>query len=98
VAKRESLDNQAQTGELGSDPGQIGSQQCWSGDTQSLSQIADAAAENVEELADTDQAYEAEAIGGIEDAVDRPEKPVRITEDYARSDNFPLQRRDSRSV
>lgn len=94
MARNESRGNQAQPDELGSDPGQVGSDSAGqSGDTQGLSQIADAAGESVEELADTDQAYEAEAIGGVEDAADHPEKPVRTTEDYARSDDFPLQRR-----
>jgi hypothetical protein len=93
VAKHESRDNEAQPDELGRDPGQVGSDSAGqSGDTQGLSQIADAAGESVEELADTDQAYEAEAIGGVEDAADHPEKPVRVTEDSARSDDFPLRR------
>ena len=94
MAKHESRHNEAQPDELGSDPGQVGSDSAGqSGDTQGLSQIADAANVSVEELADTDQAYEAEVIGGVEDAADHPEKPVRITEDYAQSDDFPLQRR-----
>jgi hypothetical protein len=93
VAKHESRDNEAQSDELGRDPGQVGSDSAGqSGDTQGLSQIADAAGESVEELADTDQAYEAEAIGGVEDAADHPEKPVRVTEDSARSNDFPLRR------
>ena len=63
--KLRSRDNEAQLDELGSDPGQIGSDSAGqSGDTQGLSQIADAADESVEELADTDQAYEAEAVSG----------------------------------
>jgi hypothetical protein len=37
-----------------------------SGNTQGLSETADAADENVEELADTGQAYEAEVIEGVE--------------------------------
>jgi hypothetical protein len=94
VAKHESRHNEAQFDAVGIDPGQVGSDSAGqSGDTQGLSQIADAAGISVEELADTDQAYEAEAIGGVEDAADHPEKPVRITEDYARSDDFPLQRK-----
>jgi len=93
VAKHESGDNEAQSDELGRDPGQVGSDSAGqSGDTQGLSQIADAAGESVEELADTDQAYEAEAIGGVEDAADHPEKPVRITEDDGRSDDILLRR------
>jgi hypothetical protein len=94
VAKHKSRHNEAQPDEPGSDSGQVGSDSAGqSGDTQGLSQIADAAGESVEGLADTDQAYEAEAIGGVEDAADHPEKPVRITEDDARSDDIPLRRR-----
>lgn len=93
MAKHKSCDNKAQPDELGSDPGQVGSDSAGqSGDTQGLSQIADATDESVEELADTDQAYEAEAISGIEDAADHPESPVRIREDYARSDDIPSER------
>lgn len=94
MAKHESSDNEAQSDELGRDPGQVGSDSAGqSGDTQGLSQVADAAGLSVEELADTDQAYEAEAIGGVENAADHPEKPVRVTENNVRSDDFPLQRR-----
>lgn len=82
MRKHKSCDNEARMDELGSDPGQVGSDSAGqSGDTQGLSQIADAAGGSVEELADTDQAYEAEAIGGVEDAADHPEKPVRVMED-----------------
>jgi hypothetical protein len=52
-----------------------------SGDTQGLSEIADAADESVAELADTGQAYEAEVIEGVEDLADHPEKPVHTRED-----------------
>jgi hypothetical protein len=87
VVKSRSRDNEAQLDELGSDPGQVGSDSAGqSGDTQGLSQIADAADESVEELADTDQAYEAEAVSGIEDAADHPERAVHTSEDRARSD------------
>jgi len=93
VAKHESRDNEAQPAELGRDPGQIGTDSAGqSGDAQGLSQIADAAGESVEELADTDQAYEAEAIGGVEDAADHPERPVHSSENKARSDEIPAQR------
>lgn len=93
MAKHESRDNEAQPDELGNDPGQVGSDSAGqSGDTQGLSQIADAAAESVEELADTDQAYEAEAIGGVEDAADHPERPVHSSENKARPDDVPAQR------
>ena len=90
MVKRRSRDNEAQLDELGSDPGQVGSDCAGqSGDTQGLSQIADAADESVEELADTDQAYEAEAVSGVEDADDHPERPVRTSEDRAPSYYIP---------
>jgi len=55
-----------------------------SGDAQGLSQNTDADEESVEELAETDQAYEAEAVDGLEDAADHPERPVQTREDKAR--------------
>jgi len=55
-----------------------------SGDAQGLSQNTDADEESVEELAETDQAYEAEAMDGLEDAADHPERPVQTREDKAR--------------
>ena len=55
-----------------------------SGDDQGLSPIAEADVESVEELADTDQAYAAEAVEGVEDAGDHPEEPVRVREDKSR--------------
>jgi hypothetical protein len=71
--------------ELGDDPGQVGPDSGGqSGDTQGLSEIADAADESVEELADTGQAYEAEVIEGVEDAADHPETPVYSHEDQRR--------------
>jgi hypothetical protein len=71
--------------ELGTDPGQVGSDSAGqSGDPQSLSQIADASEESVEELADTDQAFEAEVVEGLEDAADHPERPVHTHDEYPR--------------
>jgi hypothetical protein len=68
----------AQMDEVGTDPGQVGPDSGGqSGDTQGLSETADAADESVEELADTGQAYEAETISGVEAAADHPEQPVR---------------------
>jgi hypothetical protein len=55
-----------------------------SGDAQGLSQTADADEESVEELAETDQAYEAEVVEGLEDAADHPERPVHTREDKGR--------------
>ena len=41
-----------------------------SGDTQGLSNVAEADTESVEELVEEGQSFEAEAIGGVEDASD----------------------------
>ena len=41
-----------------------------SGDTQGLSDVAEAGGESVEELLEEGQSFEAEAIGGVEDASD----------------------------
>jgi hypothetical protein len=41
-----------------------------SGDTQGLSDVAEAGPESVEELLEEGQSFEAEAIGGVEDAPD----------------------------
>jgi hypothetical protein len=74
-------DNEANLDELGNDPGQVGPDSAGqSGDSQGLSSIADAADESVEDLADEEQAFEAEVISGIEDASDHPERPVRTHE------------------
>jgi hypothetical protein len=74
-------DDEANLDELGNDPGQVGPDSAGqSGDAQDLSSIADAADESVEELADTEQAFEAEVISGVEDAADHPERPVHTHE------------------
>jgi hypothetical protein len=78
-------DRDVQLDELDHDSGQVGPDSGGqSGDTQGLSEIADAADESVEELADTGQAHEAEVIEGVEDAADHPEKPVHTHEDQSR--------------
>ena len=41
-----------------------------SGDTQGLSDVAEAGPESVEELLEEGQSFEAEVIGGVEDAAD----------------------------
>jgi len=53
-------------GEKGTGPGSAGQ----SGDTQGLSDVAEAGSESVEELVEEGQSFEAEAIGGVEDAPD----------------------------
>jgi hypothetical protein len=85
VVKRKLRNDEAQIDELGNDPEELASDSAGqSGDAQGLSQIADADEESVEELAETDQAYEAEVVEGLEDAGDHPERPVQTREDKAR--------------
>ena len=45
--------------------------------------------ETVEELADTDQAYEAGILEGVEDADDHPERPVHTHEDQGKTEDVP---------
>lgn len=86
-------DNQAQLDELGNDPGQVGPDSAGqSGDPQRLTEVAEANDESVEELADTDQAIEAAAVDGVEDAADHPERPVHTHEEYGRPDDVPPKR------
>jgi hypothetical protein len=85
-------DNEARLDELGNDPGQVGSDSAGqSGDAQGLSPIEEANEESVEELSDTDQAYEADVVQGVEDAGDHPEREVRSHQDrnYRRDDDIP---------
>lgn len=93
--KRENLDNEAQPDELGNDPAQVGPDSAGqSGDLQGLSEIEDEDDESVEELADDDQAFEADAVEGVEDAADHPERPTHTHEDYRHPDDFPPRGRD----
>ena len=61
------------------------------GDIEGLSPIPEANAESIEELAATDQAIEAEAVAGVEDASDHPERPVHTHEEYGRPDDLPTK-------
>jgi hypothetical protein len=54
-----------------------------------LSDLEDANDESVEELADTDQALEAAAVEGVEDAADHRERPVHTHLEYGRPDDLP---------
>ena len=85
MATRKLQNDKAQIDETGSDLKEAGSDSAGqSGDAQGLSQIADADEESIGELAETDQAYEAEAVEGLEDAADHPERAVRTREDKGR--------------
>ena len=81
-------DDRAQLDDLGNDPGQVGADSAGqSGDTQMLSEVADANEESVEELAETEQAFESAAVEGVEDAGDHPERPVRTHNHYGRPED-----------
>ena len=82
--------NEARLDDLGSDPGQVGAASGGqSGDTQGLSPYAEASDEDVEELAETDQVYEAGLVAGVEEAGDHPERPVRTHEKTPRPTDLP---------
>jgi hypothetical protein len=83
-------DDQAQLDELGDDPAEVGPRSAGqSGGSQGLSEVEDSNAESVEELADTDQAFESAAVEGVEDAADHPERPTHTHEEYGRPDDVP---------
>jgi hypothetical protein len=89
-------DEQAQLDELGDDPAQVGTRSAGqSGSSQGLSEVADANEESVEELADTDQAFESAAVEGIEDAADHPERPTHTHEEYGRPEDAPPRKRSA---
>ena len=88
-------DLQAQLDELGDDPAQVGVDSAGqSGSSQGLSEVRDADEESVEELADADQAVEAAAVEGVEDAADHPERPTHTHEEYGNPEDVPPRRRD----
>jgi hypothetical protein len=81
--------------ELGSDPSQVGARSA--GQTVSslgLSHVPDSDEESVEALSDTDQAVEAAAVEGVEDAADHPERPTHTHEEYGRPDDAPPRKRE----
>ena len=88
-------DLQAQLDELGDDPAQVGVDSA--GQTvssQGLSEVRDADEESVEELSDADQAIEAAAVEGVEDAADHPERPTHTHEEYGNPEDVPPRKRE----
>jgi len=70
---------EAQLDDLGSDPRQVGSDSGGqSGGGQGLSSVEDEHVESVTELAESGQAYEADAVEGVEEAADHPGSPVPV--------------------
>ena len=81
-------DLEAQPDDLGDDPREVGLNSA--GQTVSaegLSTEPDATEDSVEDLSDTDQAIEAAAVEGIEDAADHPERPTHTHEEYSNPDD-----------
>ncbi|HZU29559.1 MAG TPA: hypothetical protein VFB79_00495, partial [Candidatus Angelobacter sp.] len=80
-------DLEARPDELGTDPREVGDTSAGHGaEMQRLSTLEEANEESVEELAESDQALEAAAVEGVEDAADHPERPVHTHEEYGRPD------------
>ena len=60
-----------------------------SGDNQGLSDVAEAGPESVEELVDEGQAFEAEVLGGVQDAPDADVSEVHTKQ--VRADDVPSE-------
>lgn len=87
-------DLEAQPDELGSDPSEVGTNSAGqSASSLGLSNEPDATEDSVEDLADTDQAIEAAAVEGVEDAADHPERPTHTHEEYGNPEDVPPRRR-----
>jgi len=92
-------DLQAQLDELGTDPSEVGNTSAGqSASAQGLSVDPEATEDSVEDLADTDQAVEAAAVEGIEDAADHPERPTHTHEEYGRLDDVPPSKRNDEAA
>lgn len=92
-------DLEAQMDELGSDPRQVGSDSAGqSGSSLGLSDEPEATEDSVADLSETDQADEAAAVEGLEDAADHPERPVHTHEDYGNREDVPPRKRDDEAA
>ena len=88
-------DPEAQLDELGDDPAQVGVDSAGqSVSSQGLSEVRDADEESVEELSDADQAIEAAAVEGVEDAGNHPERPTHTHEEYGNPEDVPPRKRE----
>jgi transcription termination/antitermination protein NusA len=66
-----------------------------SGDTQGLSHTAEMAPQSVEELVETEQTLEAEAVSGVENAPPADVEEVRTHPDHPDEDNIPPEEKGS---
>jgi hypothetical protein len=92
-------DLEAQLDELGKSPAEVGATSAGqSASSEGLSADADATEDSVEDLSDTDQAYEASAVEGVEDAADHPERPTHTHEEYGNPEDVPPRDRDKNAA
>ena len=92
-------DLEAQLDDLGKDPAQVGANSAGqSASSEGLSTDAAETEDSVEDLSDTDQAYEAAAVEGVEDAADHPERPTHTHEEYGNPEDVPPRKRDDEAA
>jgi hypothetical protein len=90
MARRKAHNGEAQLDDLAEDLERMDRDSAGqSGSIEGLSPVPEAGTESVEELAATDQAFEAEAVAGVEDAADHPERPTHTHAGYSRPDDIP---------
>ena len=88
-------DLEARADELGKRPSEVGPNSAGqNASSLGLSADAEVTEDSVEDLSDTDQALEAAAVEGLEDAADHPERPTHTHEEYGRPDDVPPRKRD----
>ena len=92
-------DLEAQLDELGSDPSEVGRNSAGqSASSLGLAAEPEVTEDSVEDLSDTDQAVEAAAVEGVEDAGDHPERPTHTHEEYGNPEDVPPRRRDDEAA
>jgi hypothetical protein len=88
-------DLEAQLDELGTAPSEVGMNSAGqSASSLGLSDERNATEDSVEDLSDTNQAIEAAAVEGVEDAADHPERPTHTHEEYGNPEDVPNRRDD----
>ena len=92
-------DMEAQPDELGKDPAEVGPLSAGqSVGSLGLSEKPDSNEDSVEGLSDTDQAVEAAAVEGVEDAADHPERPTHTHEEYGNPEDAPPRKREDEAA
>jgi len=87
-------DLEARPDELGDDPAEVRVNSAGqSASSLGLDAEQEATEDSVEDLSDTDQALEAAAVEGLEDAADHPGRPTHTHEEYGRPDDVPPRNR-----